>query len=159
VIFTAGELRYAYYYSRPPLSPTLVMLGWTLALGLPLLLAAVFRRDRAMSNVAGGAWLLAVSQFNYRDNDSELAVYALCGVAAIGLIAWGLREAQKNYINVGVVGFALTVLFFYFSNVMDKLGRSFALITGGILFLVGGYFLEKVRRKLLRQLATQGGAA
>ncbi len=158
-IFTAAEQRYSYYYSRSPIASSTVMLGWILALGLPLLFSAAMRRERAIYNVAGAAWLFAVAQFNYRDPSRELAVYALCAVASIGLIGWGLREVQKNYINVGVVGFALTVIFFYFSNVMDKLGRSFALITGGILFLVGGYVLEKVRRKLVRQLATPGGAA
>ena len=159
VIFTAAEQRYSSYYSRPPISTTTMMLGWILALGLPVLFSAAMRRERALYNLVGAAWLFAVAQFNYRDPSRELAVYALCAVASIGLIAWGLRELQKNYINVGVVGFALTVIFFYFSNVMDKLGRSFALITGGILFLVGGYFLEKVRRKLVRQLATPGGVA
>jgi len=33
---------------------------------------------------------------------------------AIGLIAWGMKEARKERVNLGIVGFALTVLFFYF---------------------------------------------
>ena len=46
-------------------------------------------------------------------------------------------------------GFALTVLVFYFSDVMDKLGRSASLIGLGLLFLGGGYLLEQARRRLV----------
>jgi uncharacterized membrane protein len=158
LIFTSGELEFWNSY-RQPVAPATMVMGWVLALGLPLLFAAAVRRMGVVYNIAGAVWLLAISQFSYRNSIAELTIYALCALASIGLIAWGIRETQKNYVNIGVVGFALTVAFFYFSSVMDKLGRSFALITGGILFLVGGYFLEKVRRKLVRRLATPGGAA
>jgi hypothetical protein len=159
VIFLRGEDRYYSYWNTPAIAPATLVTGWVLAIGLPLLFAAFFRRTGALYNIAAAVWLVVVAQLNYHDDITQLKIYALCALAAIGLIAWGVRESQKNYINVGVIGFALTVAFFYFSSVMDKLGRSFALITGGILFLVGGYFLEKVRRKLVRQLAAPGGVA
>ena len=76
----------------------------------------------------------------------------MCSLGAIGLIAWGLKEASKERINLGVAGFALTVFVFYFSNVMDKLGRSASLIGLGVLFLLGGWALEKVRRRLVARL-------
>ena len=158
LIFISSEQEFWNSY-RQPVAPATMIMGWILALGLPILFAAAVRRAGAIYNIAGAAWILAISQFNYRNTTAELTIYALCALASVGLIAWGIREAQKNYVNVGVIGFALTVAFFYFSSVMDKLGRSFALITGGILFLVGGYFLEKVRRKLVRQLAAPGGVA
>jgi hypothetical protein len=159
VIFLRSEYRYSAYWNVPSVAPATMMMGWILAIVLPLMFAAALRRTGAIYNIVAAVWLLVVSQLNYRDDMTQLAIYGLCAVASIGLIAWGLRESQKNYINVGVVGFALTLIFFYFSNVMDKLGRSFALITGGLLFLVGGYFLEKLRRKLVKQLAIPGGAA
>jgi hypothetical protein len=56
-----------------------------------------------------------------------------------------------------MVAFAMTVVWFYFSNVMDKLGRSLGLIVLGVLFLAGGWALEVTRRKLVRGL--DGGAA
>jgi hypothetical protein len=46
----------------------------------------------------------------------------------------------------------LTVLFFYFSNVMDKLGRSASLIGLGLLFLIVGWGLEPTRRKLVAKV-------
>jgi len=51
-----------------------------------------------------------------------------------------------------VAGFALTILVFYFSEVMDKLGRSASLIGGGILFLLVAWFMEKTRRKLVAKV-------
>ena len=158
MIFMRGEEHYWSSY-RPHLTTAMMLSGWLLALGLPLLFAIWLRRSGAIYNALAAAWILTLSRMDYHNDTTELAIYGWCGLAAIGLIAWGLREAQKNYINVGVTGFALTVTFFYFSSVMDKLGRSLALITGGALFLVGGYLLEKVRRKLVGHLAVSGGAA
>jgi hypothetical protein len=47
------------------------------------------------------------------------------------------------------VGFAIAVGWFYFSDLMDKLGRSLGLIGLGILFLAGGWALERARRRLV----------
>jgi hypothetical protein len=60
-------------------------------------------------------------------------------------------------VNYAVVAFGLSVLWFYFSNMMDKLGRSFGLMGLGILFLAGGWVLEQVRRRLIVDL--EGRAA
>jgi len=46
----------------------------------------------------------------------------------------------------------LTVIIFYFSNVMDKLGRSVSLIGLGVLFLFGGWVLERTRRQLVARV-------
>jgi uncharacterized membrane protein len=82
-----------------------------------------------------------------------LGPYGLCALGAVGLIAWGLNEGRKERINLGVAGFALTVLVFYSSTVMDKLGRSASLIGLGLLFLLGGWAMEKTRRRLVARLA------
>lgn len=55
-------------------------------------------------------------------------------------------------INLGIVGFGLTILVFYFSSVMDKLDRSASLIGLGLLFLLLGWFLEKLRRRLVARV-------
>jgi hypothetical protein len=54
-----------------------------------------------------------------------------------------------------VLGFALTVCCFYFANIFDKLGRSLGLIGLGILFIGGGWWLERTRRRLVAR-ATGG---
>ena len=69
-----------------------------------------------------------------------------------------MREARSERINLGVAGFAITLLSFYFSNVMDKLGRSLGLMGLGALFLLAGWTLERTRRRLLAQIAGAGGA-
>ena len=50
-------------------------------------------------------------------------------------------------------GFALTLLTFYFSNILDKMGRSMALISLGVVFLLGGWAMEKLRRRLVARIA------
>jgi uncharacterized membrane protein len=60
-------------------------------------------------------------------------------------------------LNLGVAGFAITLLAFYFSSVLDKLGRSFGLMILGVLFLVGGWQLERVRRMLNAKILSGGG--
>ncbi|HEY9104873.1 hypothetical protein, partial [Chitinimonas sp.] len=67
----------------------------------------------------------------------------------IGLAVWGVRAQRAMLINLAVFGFALTVLGFYFSSFLDKLDRSMSLLLGGVLFLVGGWLLEKLRRSLI----------
>ncbi|MBB5056903.1 putative membrane protein [Granulicella aggregans] len=91
-----------------------------------------------------------------RSEPSVLA-YALVAAAAVFLVAWGVRSSAKALVNYGVVAFAMTVMWFYFSSVMDKLGRSVGLIVLGVVFLAGGWALEQTRRRLLSGMA--GGAA
>jgi hypothetical protein len=52
---------------------------------------------------------------------------------------------------MGAAIFAATILTFYFSQVMDKLGRSASLIGFGVIFIAGGWALERVRRRLVLQ--------
>jgi uncharacterized membrane protein len=52
--------------------------------------------------------------------------------------------------------FILTLICFYFSDLLDKFGRSVSLISFGVLFLVIAYFLEKARKRLIAQIAKAG---
>ena len=61
----------------------------------------------------------------------------------------GRYEFRPERINLGMAGFAITVVAFFFSSVMDKLGRSASLIVLGTLLLAGGWQWEKLRRRLL----------
>lgn len=154
----AEETHYQYggYYRH--IGHGLLLLGWVIALGIPIVLAFLLRGVRStVLNILGAGWLLALGSLNNLNKDEELLMYGWCAIGALGLIAWGVHEIQKDYINIGVIGFAITVITFYFSNVMDKLGRSFALILFGIVFLLGGYLLERMRRRLVARVA--GGVA
>lgn len=135
--------------------------GWVAAFLLPLTLAWWLRGKYVWLNVIAAFWAAALSATSLRFqaarvvslySTNDLALYALCALGSIWLIAWGLKEGRKERVNLGIAGFALTVLFFYFSAVMDKLGRSASLIGLGLLFLLGGWLLEKTRRRLLAKI-------
>lgn len=136
--------------------------GWIVALAGPLLLAWRLRRNAAWMNIIAALWVVALgttsltlsaaSESLLRHAWRELGAYGICWLGSIGLIAWGLQEARKERINLGIVAFALTVVNFYFSTAMDKLGRAASLIGLGLLFLLGGWLLEKIRRRLVAQL-------
>jgi len=139
--------------------------GWVASLGWSLLLALWLRRGAVWMNGVAAGWVVLLSwasggfwsglsgkNISFAD---ELLTYGLCALGGLGLIAWGLKEARTERINLGIVGFALTVFAFYFSNVMDKLGRSASLIGLGLLFLLGGWFLERLRRRLVARVGAQ----
>ncbi len=78
-------------------------------------------------------------------------MYAWWGLGSVALVAWGLHDGRSERINMGAALFAVTVLAFYFSEIMDKLGRSASLVGLGLLFLGGGWALERTRRRLVKR--------
>lgn len=127
----------------------LQIVGWTFALGLPLMLAAFLRGLASWRNVLAELWVLALVRMY--PAAGELALYAWWALGAIGLAAWGVDEARSERINMGAAIFGATLVAFYFSQVMDKLGRSASLIGLGLVFLAGGWAIERVRRRLVLQ--------
>jgi uncharacterized membrane protein len=105
------------------------------------------------------AWIMLIFLLGQALAHSELVAYPWAALAAIGMVLWGLRDKRRERINMGVAGFGVTVIAFYFSSVMDKLGRSFSLIGLGLLFLLGGWGLERTRRKLVALTRTKGASA
>jgi len=141
------------YYVQPIATP-LRIAGWSTAVGLPLLVAIALRGAAVWPNVVAAVWVLAL--FKLRPVAGDAAMYAWWAVGAVGLVAWGVVERHSERVNYGAAIFGGTVLAFYFSQVMDKLGRSASLITLGLLFLAGGWLIERTRRRLV--VAARGGA-
>ena len=149
-----------------PLVPGwLRLIGWMGAIGLPLALAYWLRRRNTWLNVLAALWavvlgtMIRVEPLQVGQGVSgaayfwyHVAPYLWCAVGSVALVAWGLYEERRERINLGFIGFAITVLSFYFSNVMDKLGRSASMIGLGILFLAGGWWLERMRRRLVARM-------
>ncbi|HET8564654.1 MAG TPA: DUF2157 domain-containing protein, partial [Candidatus Binatia bacterium] len=161
LVAASGTLGYWREISLPASSRAL---GWSVALLFPLALAWWLRRGASWMNVFAALWVVALGSTSLGSEPGEhllryawreLGPYAMCALGSIGLIAWGLNESRKERINLGVAGFALTVLAFYFSTVMDKLSRSASLIGLGLLFLLGGWLLEKTRRGLVARLKSE----
>ena len=138
--------------SRIP-APALRVLGWTVALGAPIAVAAALRGRRAWPNAVAAAWAGAL--FLIAATAGELALYPWWALAAVGLVAWGVHEGRGERINMGAAMFAASVIAFYFSAVMGRLERSLSLVGLGVLFLAGGWALERARRTLLLQARRQ----
>jgi uncharacterized membrane protein len=126
-------------------------LAWAGALILPLAAAAFFRRRGAWLNAVAAAWVVGLALLPA--GGGRMAVYGWLALGAISLGAWGVREVSTGRINLATACFALVVVFYYFDNVMGKIGRSASLIGLGVLFLAGGYILERVRRRMLERVA------
>jgi len=144
VLIILGRELYRNGDNAPPL-------GYIVAYALPLAAAFLLRRRTAWINGIAALWVLVLSLITRISSDTPL-VYLWCGAGAAGLVAWGMYEHRSERINLGMAGFAITILCFYFSTVMDKLGRSESLIGLGVLFLAGGWALEKLRRRLVAQM-------
>ena len=136
----------------PVVTGTPRAVAWSVAIALPLALAWFLRGRESVWLLAALAWALVLMQVSPRSDAGELAMYGLLALGAVGVVFWGLRDQQRLAINVGVLGFALAVLGFYFSSLYDKLGRALGLIGIGVLFIGGGWLLERARRRLIARL-------
>jgi uncharacterized membrane protein len=146
-----------------PLPSGTLALGWAVAMTAPLLLALWVRGRAVWLNLLWAAWAYALTLAAARSSPfanaqyrhafgATLALYFLCALGSVGLVAWGLNERRKERVNLGIAGFAISVLFFYFDSFMGKIGRSASLLILGVLCLAGGYALEVTRRRLMSRM-------
>lgn len=160
--FVAAERWWGGHYEARGSAAVLVV-GWVVGFGLPLALAYWLRGRGAWMNLVAAFWVVVLGTMGTTSETDaarnlflyfwrEAGVYLWCGLGSIAMVAWGLKEFRRERINMGVAGVALTVVVYYFANVLDKLGRSISLIGFGALFLVGGWVLERTRRRLMARL-------
>jgi uncharacterized membrane protein len=143
--------------------------AWTAIAALPLIIAAFHGHKGLVPIAAALAFCLALpwcyqswtNSYTTPDGitntwtgtDPNLLAYALVAAFAVFLCGWGVRVASRALVNLGIVGFAASVAWFYFSDILNKMNRSLGLIGLGILFLAGGWALEKMRRRILTRMA------
>ena len=75
----------------------------------------------------------------------------------LGVIGYGTWQKLTKMINLGIVFFSLDILTRYIGFAMDFWGYtslSIIFVAGGIVLLIGGYFIEKWRRSLVSQVKT-----
>ena len=80
----------------------------------------------------------------------------------IWLIYFGYQRDNRYLVNISFVFFGLTLLTRYFDTFWSLLNRSFFFTLGGLVLIVGGYILEKQRRKLLGRMparSSESGAS
>jgi hypothetical protein len=117
---------------------------------LPLGVALGLRGRESWPVVGWAAWILA--QMGAASHHAPIIGHVIAGAAAVALAAWGIVELRKERVNLGVAAFVITVGSFYFNYAADKLDRSLGLIVMGLVFLAGGWQLEKLRRSLMRRI-------
>ena len=140
-------------WSKAPTWQTQLIV-WSIVAIVSVALALLLRGRDAVWTAGGIVWSLLFVAAN-RGYGEQTAVYLHCALGAAWLTYWGIRDSRPERINLGIAGFAITVIGFYFSSVMDKLGRSASLIVAGLLLLGGGWLLEHTRRQLLGRLTNQ----
>ena len=139
-------------------------LAWTAIAAVPLVVAA-FHGHKGLAPVAAATvyalalpwcyrtWVVTSPNpalpYRYTLTGPNLFAYLVVAAFAVFLCAWGVRLGSKLLVNFGVVGFAITVVWFYSSSILTAINRSVALIGLGVLFLAGGWALEKVRRGMI----------
>jgi uncharacterized membrane protein len=142
--------------------------AWLAIAALPLIVAS-FHGHKGLIPIAAAIgfcialpWCYHSWTESYVDNgvistwvrtDPNLLAHTLVAAFAVLVCWWGVRLVSRALVNLGIVGFAATVGWFYFSNIMSALGRSMGLIGLGILFLAGGWALEMMRRRILARMA------
>jgi uncharacterized membrane protein len=130
-------------------------MAWSLAIVIPAGVAWVLREREAAWLAGALAWGLALLWVNPRPDSGELLLWILYAIGAVLLVLWGIRDRQRLAVNLGVLAFALSVLGFYFSSLYDKLGRALGLIGIGVVFIGGGWLLERARRRLIGRITKE----
>jgi uncharacterized membrane protein len=157
------------WYGMQPFPPLHTRIwGWIIIAAIPILISLPSMRKSTIPVLAAIAFVIALpwcervwtEHYHYGNNygaytrtEPKVLAHALVAGFCVFLIWWGVRQASRGLVNFGMVAFAVTVAWFYFSNIFDKMGRSLGLIGLGVLFLAGGWALEKTRRGLLAHIA------
>lgn len=128
-----------------------VVLG--LAAAVPAATAVWLRGSNAWPVGVAAALAALLVVLDSSSTVPRLLGYLVYAAGSIGMVLWGLNERERRRVNLGVLGFALTVLNFYFGSLFDMLGRALGLIGMGVLFLGGGWLLERARRSLVGRIA------
>jgi len=143
--------------------------AWIAIAAVPLLIAAFHGHKGLVPIAAAIAFVIALPwcystttqtysngagpKMTYTTTSPNLLAHALVAAFAVFLCWWGVRLLSRALVNVGIVGFAAAVLWFYFSDIYNDHERALGLIGLGVLFLAGGWALEKMRRRILARMA------
>jgi uncharacterized membrane protein len=114
-----------------------------------LLLALALHPKDVLRTVPAFLWCLVLTVLTHSLKADSVVLYLWFALGGVALVVWGVADRRTERVNVGIAIFALTFLAFYFSSVMDKLGRSASLMGLGLLLLLGGWMLEHLRRNLI----------
>ena len=159
VTFSGNRASYLWPWrgNRPAIPLSLTLLGYSAAYFPSLVLALILRKRQSIAMFAAAAWVFVLGVISRQENaDLSPWTYLWVALGACAFCYWGVHEKRKLFINLGTAVFAIDVIWFYFSDVLDKIGRSMGLILLGAIFLAGGWVVNRLRSDLIAR-ATAGG--
>lgn len=141
----------------PPLPISLRIIGYLVAYA-PLLPYAWFaRKKNSMPLFCVAVWVFLLDMVSaYPRLEENWKLYLYIAMGACLLCYWGVQANRKLFINYGIAIFAIDLIAFYFSSVLNQLGRSMGLILLGVIFLAGGWILNRLRTDLIARAAATG---
>ena len=142
VAIAAVPLLIAAFHGHKGLVPIAAAIGFSIALPW------CYHRWTETENPAHGV------SYTLTGTSPNMLAHALVAAFAVFLCWWGVRLLSRALVNLGIVGFAVAVLWFYFSDIYRDRSRALGLIGLGVLFLAGGWALEKMRRRILERMAS-----
>jgi uncharacterized membrane protein len=115
--------------------------------------------------LAGLGGLMLVNLFLPAVYGAVAALYIVVNLVVFAGLVWlivaGYRQGDRFQVNAAFVGFALGMLALYFNHFWTLMDRSIFFMGGGALLFVGGYLLERQRRRLIGRIGAareEGGA-
>lgn len=125
----------------------LSLVVWGVVLGGPILLGWWLRPQRFWPLAGAAIWMILdlviqIPGFNGLS-------FLWWGVGSVGLMVWGAAEARAERVNLGTVLLAITLIGFYFTEVIGRFDRSLTLLGLGLFFFIGGWGLNRLRQALL----------
>jgi hypothetical protein len=153
----------AFSSNETPISFGMRVWAWIAIACVPLLIAAFHGHKGLVPIAAAIAFSIVLPWCQHTTDPSGASTYtfinpsliahALVAAFTVFLCWWGVRLLSRALVNLGIVGFAIAVLWFYCSDIYDDHERALGLIGLGVLFLAGGWALEKMRRRILARMA------
>jgi uncharacterized membrane protein len=156
---------YLLTFAAPRWMPPESRLLPSLFAGSPFTLAGV---AVALAGVAGAGWLfwresgperryllpaalLPVAAVLLAEWVPEVARLVLFNLllfgGAVGVVALGIQRRMGLLVNLGLLSFGLHLLTRYFDLFFSAMNRSLFFVCGGVLLLLGGWLLERSRRR------------
>ncbi|MFH0888650.1 MAG: DUF2157 domain-containing protein [Planctomycetota bacterium] len=113
-----------------------------------LLIFLFFTINYPLKIMADSRWYFNSPAITYYAILFNMVSFALI----IGTILVGYFNAEPSFIYIGLVFFVINLITRYCEYGWGMMERSLFFIGGGIILLVGGFYLERLRRKLLQRL-------
>jgi len=129
------------------LTPTIVFLGAMLVGFIMLLLLPAYRHIRLEIAAVGLINLMYIIYLTI--SVPHLLIYFVLFTAIIAIIFGGAGQQNPIMLNLGLAFFYVTVLRGYFDYASRYMDRSLFFMTGGIILLLMGWWLNQQRNKIV----------